>query len=112
MSMDKVIAKAKVLAAHLLDAKPADVELTHGGFSANGKSIPWSELAAHAYVAKNIPPGFEPGLEASTFYEPENFTFPFGTHIVAVEVDRDTGHVAIKKYLAVDDCGPQINPLL
>ena len=57
-------------------------------------------------------PGFEPGLEASSFFEPENFTFPFGTHIVAVEVDRDTGQVAIKKYVAVDDCGPQINPLL
>ena len=63
-------------------------------------------------LAKNLPPGFEPGLEASSFFEPSNFTFPFGTHICAVDVDRDTGAVAIKKYVAVDDCGPQINPLL
>jgi carbon-monoxide dehydrogenase large subunit len=63
-------------------------------------------------VAKNLPRGFEPGLEASTFFEPENFTFPFGAHIVAVEIDRETGDVEIIKYVAVDDCGPQINPLL
>src|SRR5207247_10613837 len=63
-------------------------------------------------LAKNLPAGFEPGLEASAFYEPENFTFPFGTHIAAVEVDRDTGQVTIKKYIAIDDYGPQINPLL
>ena len=63
-------------------------------------------------MAKNIPAGFEPGLEASSFFEPENFTFPFGTHIVAVEVDRETGEVRIVQYVAVDDCGPQMNPLL
>jgi carbon-monoxide dehydrogenase large subunit len=74
--------------------------------------IAWGELAGEAYVAKNLPPGFEPGLEASSFYEPENFTFPFGTHICVVEVDRDTGEVAITKYIAVDDCGVQINPLI
>src|SRR5205823_7330703 len=65
-----------------------------------------------AYVAKNLPAGLEPGLEASSFFEPQNFTFPFGTHIVAVDVDRDTGRVKITKYVAVDDCGPQINPLI
>jgi carbon-monoxide dehydrogenase large subunit len=63
-------------------------------------------------VAKNIPKNWEPGLEASSFFEPPNCTYPFGTHIVAVEIDRDTGVVEIVKYVAVDDCGPQINPLL
>jgi carbon-monoxide dehydrogenase large subunit len=69
-------------------------------------------MAGEAYVAKNLPAGFEPGLEASSFFEPQNFTFPFGAHIVAVEIDRETGHVSITKYVAVDDCGTQINPLL
>ena len=63
-------------------------------------------------MAKSLPPGVEPGLEASSFFEPGNFTYPFGAHICAVDVDRETGQVAIKKYVAVDDCGPQINPLL
>jgi carbon-monoxide dehydrogenase large subunit len=112
LCMDKIVAKARTLAAHLLDVKPDQVEVARGAFSAKGKSISWGELAPQAYVAKNIPAGFEPGLEASTFYEPENFTFPFGTHIAAVEVDRETGDVRIVKYVAVDDCGPQVNPLL
>ena len=114
MSADKIIAKAQRLAAHLLGAPAKQVEFRNGNFSAKGKkkSIGWKELAAEAYVAKNIPADFEPGLEASSFYEPKNCTFPFGSHIVAVEVDRDTGEVKFVKYVAVDDCGPQINPLL
>jgi carbon-monoxide dehydrogenase large subunit len=114
MSIDKLLAKAKVLAAHLLEAAPADVHLDGGRFTAAGKdrAIDWKELSAEAYVAKNLPAGFEPGLEAASFFEPSNFTFPFGTHVVAVEIDRETGGIAFKKYVAVDDCGPQINPLL
>jgi carbon-monoxide dehydrogenase large subunit len=115
MCTDRVIAKAKALAAHLLQAPADAIELADGKFSVRGKSdkqLGWGDLAGEAYVAKNLPAGFEPGLEASAFYEPENFTFPFGTHIAAVEVDRETGQVSIKKYIAVDDCGPQINPLL
>jgi carbon-monoxide dehydrogenase large subunit len=110
MCTDKVVAKAKILAAHLLGVKR--VTLKAGKFGAGKKSVGWPQIAAEAYVAKNIPAGFEPGLEASAFYEPPNCTFPFGTHIVAVEIDRDTGQVKIVKYVAVDDCGPQINPLL
>jgi carbon-monoxide dehydrogenase large subunit len=110
MCIDKIIAKAKILAAHLLGAKR--VTFKDGKFVAGKKSIGWPQLAGEAYVAKNLPLNFEPGLEASAFYEPPNCTFPFGTHIVAVEVDRDTGQVKIVKYVAVDDCGPQINPLL
>jgi carbon-monoxide dehydrogenase large subunit len=110
MCCDKITAKAGQLAAHLLGVKK--VKFKNGKFVAGKKSIGWQQLAGEAYVAKNIPPGLEPGLEASAFYEPPNCTFPFGTHIVAVEVDRNTGQVKIVKYVAVDDCGPQINPLL
>jgi carbon-monoxide dehydrogenase large subunit len=115
MCIDKIVAKAKILAAHLIGTSPEAVVFERGSFRAPGKSdrvIGWAEMAGEAYVAKNLPAGFEPGLEASSFFEPGNFTFPFGTHIVAVEIDRETGRVAIKKYVAVDDCGPQINPLL
>ena len=112
MCIDKILAKTRTLAAHLLDVKPDDLTFEGGRFSAKGKSVGWGDLAPTAYVAKNIPPGFEPGLEASSFFEPENFTFPFGTHIAAVEIDRETGETRIVSYVAVDDCGPQINPLL
>src|SRR5207237_2714302 len=99
----------------LWHAPPQVIQFVGGKFYAKGKpekQLGWGDLAGEAYIAKNLPAGFEPGLEASAFYEPENFTFPFGTHIAAVEVDRDTGQVSIKKYVAVDDCGTQINPLL
>jgi carbon-monoxide dehydrogenase large subunit len=114
MCTDKIVAKARILAAHLLEAPVEDVQFSAGRFTVKGNDrvLAWKELASEAYVAKNLPKGFEPGLEASSFFEPENFTFPFGTHIVAVEVDRESGAVAIQKYVAVDDCGPQINPLL
>jgi len=114
MCCDKIIAKAKILAAHQLGVAPEKVEFSDGVFSAPGadKKLTLGQLAVESYVAKNIPAGFEPGLEASSFHEPANFTFPFGTHIVAVEIDRETGQVDLKKYIAVDDCGPQINPLL
>jgi carbon-monoxide dehydrogenase large subunit len=115
MCIDKIIVKARRLAAHLLGTKEKLVVLKDGRFFDRRKSrktLAWSQLAAESYVAKNIPKNFEPGLEASTFFEPTNCTYPFGTHIVAVEVDRDTGEVKITKYVAVDDCGPQINPLL
>ena len=115
MCIDKIVAKAKTIAAHLLETTADHVELANGTFSSPGvtnREIGWAEMAGAAYIAKSLPAGLEPGLEASSFFEPSNFTFPFGTHICAVDVDRDTGHVAIKKYVAVDDCGPQINPLL
>ncbi|HEV8291195.1 MAG TPA: molybdopterin cofactor-binding domain-containing protein [Tepidisphaeraceae bacterium] len=115
MCIDKIIAKAKTLAAHQLRAKAKDIEFRDGKFFAKGKAkakLGWTQLAAESYLAKNIPINWEPGLEASSFFEPPNCTYPFGTHIVAVEVDRDTGEVKIVKYVAVDDCGPQINPLL
>ena len=115
MSIDKIVAKAKTLAAHLFETTSDHVTFENGVFTSPGvtnREIGWTELAGEAYVAKNLPAGLEPGLEASSFFEPQNFTFPFGTHIVAVDVDRDTGRVKITKYVAVDDCGPQINPLI
>ena len=115
MCIDKIITKARKLAAHQLGTKEKNIEFRDGRFfikTSPKKGLAWSQLAPEAYVAKNIPPDWEPGLEASSFFEPSNCTYPFGTHIVAVEVDRDTGEVKIVKYVAVDDCGPQINPLL
>jgi aerobic carbon-monoxide dehydrogenase large subunit len=115
MSIDKIIEKTKTLAAALLKSTPEKIEFADGKFFVSGEAknaLGWGQLASEAYVAKNLPPGFEPGLEASSFFEPPNCTFPFGTHVVAVEVDRDTGQVKILKYIAVDDCGKQVNPLL
>src|SRR5260370_42205584 len=115
MSVEKIIEKAKTLAAALLNSTPKEIEFKDGKFFVNGEAknaLGWGQLASEAYVAKNLPPGLEPGLEASSFFEPPNCTFPFGTHIVAVEGDRDTGQVKILKYIAVDDCGKQANPLM
>ncbi len=115
MCIDKIVAKAKIIAAHLFETTSDHVTFENGTFTSPGVSnrvITWPEITGEAYVAKNLPAGLEPGLEASSFFEPENFTFPFGTHIVAVDVDRDTGQVSITKYTAVDDCGPLINPLI
>ncbi|MBI4264087.1 MAG: xanthine dehydrogenase family protein molybdopterin-binding subunit [Acidobacteria bacterium] len=115
MCIDRIVEKAARLAAHLLETTPDRVEFRGGTFGltgGTGKRLGWGDLAGEAYIAKNLPAGFEPGLDASAFFEPQNFTFPFGTHICAVDVDRDTGAVQIVKYVAVDDCGNQINPLL
>jgi carbon-monoxide dehydrogenase large subunit len=114
LATQKLKAKMVTLAAHLLGAKPSDVTIGRGRFSAKGgkKSIAFGELVMAAYTARNIPPGFEPGLEATHFFEPPNFTFPFGAHIASVEVDGETGEVKIDKYVAVDDCGNVINPML
>jgi len=76
------------------------------------KSVSFQDCVSAAYVAKTLPPGVDPGLDATTFFEPTNFTFPFGAHLCVVEVDAETGDVRVKKYLAVDDCGNVINPLL
>lgn len=78
----------------------------------DGKNISLQEIALAAHIAKDLPPGMEPGLSATYFFEPSNFTFPFGTHIAVVEIDRETGEVKFLRYIAVDDCGNQINPML
>ena len=78
----------------------------------NGKGITIQDIALAAHIAKDLPPDMEPGLSATYFFEPKNFTFPFGTHIAVVEIDRDTGQVKFLRYVAVDDCGKVINPML
>ena len=111
----KVAEKAKRLAAHLLEAAPEDIELADDKYSVKGspdKGLTLAELAGAAYVPENLPEGMEPGLEETTFYDPENFVFPFGAHACIVEVDAETGKVEIKRYVSVDDCGPAINPML
>jgi aerobic carbon-monoxide dehydrogenase large subunit len=77
-----------------------------------GKTVTLQEIALAAHLAKNLPVDMEPGLSATAFYEPKNFTFPFGTHIALVEIDRETGEIDFQRYVAVDDCGNQINPML
>jgi len=79
---------------------------------ADGKGVTIQDVALAAHIARDIPPGSEPGLSATYFFEPTNFTFPFGTHIAVVEVDRETGEIKFMRYVAVDDCGKVINPML
>ena len=111
----KIRDKAKVIAAHLLEAAVEDMDYEDGRFFVKGapdqhKTI--GDVALMANVAWNLPEGVEAGLEASTFYDPPNFTFPFGAHLAVVEVDAETGAVTLKRYVALDDCGPQINPVI
>jgi carbon-monoxide dehydrogenase large subunit len=113
MSLQKLKEKATKMAAHLLGVDAATVAFAGGKFTAkDGKSVTIQEVALGAHLAKNIPPDMEPGLSATSFFEPKNFTFPFGTHIAVVEIDSETGEIHFKRYIAVDDCGKQINPLL
>jgi carbon-monoxide dehydrogenase large subunit len=78
----------------------------------SGKTLTMMDIALEAHVAKNLPADMEPGLSATAFYEPKNFTFPFGTHIAVVDIDTETGEIHFQRYVAVDDCGKQINPML
>jgi carbon-monoxide dehydrogenase large subunit len=111
----KVREKARRLAAHLLEAAPEDVEFFEGSFRVRGvpsRSMGFAEVALQAHLAWKLPPGMEPGLEESSNYDPENFVFPFGTHVCVVEVRPDTGQVQLVRYVAVDDCGRVINPMV
>ena len=115
LSARKVRDKARKIAAHLLEAREEDMEFKEGKFSVKGspkaaKSI--QEIAWAAYMAGNMPKDMEPVLDATTFYDPANFVFPFGTHICVVDVDRETGQTKIRRYVAVDDCGNQVNPMI
>jgi carbon-monoxide dehydrogenase large subunit len=112
MALEDVKKKAAYLAAHLMKADPETVKFEDGKFIADQKSMTIQEVALAAHVARDMPPDFEPGLVATRFFEPKNFTFPFGTHVVAVEIDPETGQVKFLRYVAVDDCGRVINPLL
>jgi carbon-monoxide dehydrogenase large subunit len=114
-ALDKVLAKGKKIAAHLLEAAEADIEFKDGKFSVAGtdRSKTFGEVALAAYVPHNYPlDKLEPGLDETAFYDPTNFTFPAGTHICEVEIDPDTGAVVIVSFTACDDFGNIINPMI
>ncbi|PUB24384.1 carbon-monoxide dehydrogenase large subunit [Promicromonospora sp. AC04] len=114
LAADKVVAKAKPWAAHLLEASADDVEFAHGKFTVAGTSEAKTiqEIALAAFAAHDYPEGIEPSIDAEVTFDPVNFSFPHGTHLCAVEVDTETGAVRLRKYVCVDDVGTVINPLI
>ncbi len=114
-AVDKIIAKGKKIAAHLLEAADTDIEFENGVFKVAGtdKSVPFGAVSLTAYVPHNYPlDKLEPGLNENAFYDPTNFTYPSGTYICEVEVDPETGKVAIEQFVAVDDFGNIVNPMI
>jgi carbon-monoxide dehydrogenase large subunit len=112
---EKVIAKAKVITAHMLEASEADIEFTAGRFHVRGdpeKGHSIQEIALATFAAHNLPDGVEPSLDSDATYDPDNFSFPHGTHLCATEIDTETGQVTIRSYVAVDDVGKVVNPLI
>ncbi|RKE80181.1 xanthine dehydrogenase family protein molybdopterin-binding subunit [Rhizobium sp. AG855] len=113
-ALDKVEAKAKKIAAHLMEADESDIVIENGELKVAGtdKTLPWFQVALAAYTAHNLPSGMEPGLKEGAFYDPSNFTFPAGCYIAEVEVDPDTGKTEIVQFVAADDFGNIINPMI
>ncbi|KAB0682580.1 xanthine dehydrogenase family protein molybdopterin-binding subunit [Aureimonas leprariae] len=113
-ALDKVEAKAKRIAAHLLEADEGDIEIANGEVRVAGtdRKLGWHEVALNAYTAHNLPGGMEPGLKEGAFYDPQNFTFPAGCYICEVEVDPDTGGVELVQFVAADDFGTVVNPMI
>ena len=111
-SLDKVKEKGAKIAAHLLEAAEEDLEFAGGQWTVKGtdRSVGFADVALTAYVPHNYPEGLEPGLDFTSFYDPANFTFPFGAHIAIVEVCGETGKVSLKRFIAVDDVGNVVNP--
>ncbi|HEX5366596.1 MAG TPA: molybdopterin cofactor-binding domain-containing protein [Acidimicrobiales bacterium] len=115
MAADEVVAKARAVAAHQMEAAVDDVELMGGELRVRGtpsRSMTLQEVAFEAFSAHDLPEGTTPNLAAQVTYDPPNFVFPFGTHVAVVEVDEDTGRVDLVDYVAVDDCGPRVNPMI
>ena len=112
---DNLIEKAKVIAAHQLECSPGDLEFADGQFSVKGdpeKAQPLAAVAFEAFTAHNLPDGVEPTLQGEATVDPEDFSYPHGTHLAAMEVDTETGQVTVRKYVAVDDVGVQVNPMI
>jgi len=111
----KVRDKAQIIASGMLEVSVADLEWTKGAFSVKGdpsKSVTIQEIAMKAHGAGDLPDGIEGGLEAQICYNPENLTYPFGAYICVVDVDPGTAVVKVRRFIAVDDCGTQINPMI
>ena len=114
-AVDKIIAKGKKIAAHLLEAADTDIEFENGEFKVAGtdKKVPFGTVSLTAYVPHNYPlDKLEPGLNENAFYDPTNFTYPSGTHVCEVEVDPETGKTTVASFIAVDDFGNIINPMI
>ncbi len=113
-ALDKVELKAKKIAAHLMEASETDIVIENGELKVAGtdKKLPFAQVALAAYTAHNLPAGMEPGLKEGAFYDPTNFTFPAGTYVCEVEVDPETGKTEIVQFVAVDDFGRIINPMI
>ena len=111
---DKVIEKARPIAAHLLEASADDVEFSAGTFTVRGteKGISITDVALQTWTGHNLPDGVEPSLDADATFDPDNFSFPHGTHLCAMEVDTETGATRMRSYVCVDDIGTVINPLI
>jgi aerobic carbon-monoxide dehydrogenase large subunit len=115
MATDLVLEKARAIAAHQLEASADDLEFEEGSFRVRGspdKSVAIGDVAMAAFTAHDLPDGMEPNLSAQVTYDPPNFVFPFGTHVAVVEIDEETGDIRLRDYVAVDDCGNQINPMI
>ena len=115
MSAQKIKAKMQELAAHLLGVSPKNIVWRNGKVVSKTnprKFKTFREIVRAAYMAKNLPRGMEPGLDATSYFSPQNYTFPFGAHVCVVEIDPKTGEVKFVKYVAVDDCGKVINPMI
>ncbi len=112
---EKVVEKAKKIAAHMLEANEDDLEFENGKFGVKGSpgsSVGMGDVALAVFAAHDLPDGVEPSLDSDAAYDPENFSFPHGTHLCAVEIDTETGFTKIRKYVCVDDVGTAINPLI
>lgn len=115
LAIESIQAKAIKIAAHQWEANPDDLEYRDGKITIKGdpsKTMTTAEAGFAAFMGDNLPPGLEPGLDATRRFEPPNFVFPFGTHICVVEIDAKTGEVDVQQLLAVDDCGRLLNPMI
>ncbi|MEX1134321.1 MAG: molybdopterin cofactor-binding domain-containing protein, partial [Acidimicrobiia bacterium] len=115
IAADRTRNKASKIAAHLLEAAEDDIVFADGGAHVAGspdKNVPWTDIAAAAYQPHKLPEGMEAGLDMTAFFDPANLTWPYGSHAAVVEVDVDTGDVKLLRYVAMDDCGNIVNPMI
>ncbi|MCZ6655926.1 MAG: xanthine dehydrogenase family protein molybdopterin-binding subunit [Gammaproteobacteria bacterium] len=112
MASEKIIAKARIIAAHMMETEADNVTFADGVFSSSNQQVTIQEVAFAAYVPADYPEDLEPGLSEKAFYDPENFTYPAGTHVAEVEIDETTGVVELVNFVAVDDFGHIVNPMI